>query len=396
MNNVTRGEATWKCLIVLGVLCLAGSAWAVDLPVPVKVNHIALPPTMVSGVSTVQIDDFSGWGGDTVAGKIGEALGDTTRGKHKDRVQRVDDGLRIDVFELVTDSASASIGGSVDVAEKVEDYQCREKKRDSEGNVVKDSEGDAIWVEVPGRKREVTVTIQWTMTSADDRVLAQDSFVSVKSDSRCGDARSNLKSREELATDGLYGAGYTVANTIAPKWAVDTVELMKNRTVRDQVKLANSGELGLAMCGLREVIAGDPYNVAAIYDLGLVHELNGWFDAAREYYQQAVSINSYRKAADGLERLSTRQEVVDTMQSAYGQAYSAGEPDYSTCPEIPEGRPVVTKKPTDLLSGPELGAPVVASLPKGMKLYVIDESGDLPKVQTADGAVGWVNPKHIK
>ena len=51
------------------------------------------------------------------------------------------------------------------------------------------------------------------------------------------------------------------------------------------------------------------------------------------------------------------------------------------------------QKAAELLDGP--GGLALAELPKGWKVYVVEE-GDLAKVVTLDGREGWVEAKRLK
>lgn len=390
---------THSCLIaaatVSASLCLVPSASAGILGPKVKVNRVVPPPNDVSGIASVEVASFSGYGGDALQGGVREALLADSRGDYNPKHPTLNEGFAVSAFEVVTSGGDARVGGSVDIAEKVEDYETTRSKRDSEGNVIKDSEGKPVKEKVPCKKREVTASVQWSVTDSGDRVVVQESTTTHASDSKCGDDRGNLESRDALADAALASVPWAVANSFAPRWEVHVADLSKDKSVKEPLALAKDDNLTLAMCGFREITATDPYNVDAIYNLGVMLEVSGWYDAAAEQYTKGVSVNSDKNSSDGLSRVRSRQAQLASLTSM-GQVWAESEPDFGACPELPAGRPVVVKKPADLLSAPELGSPALVSLPKGMKLYVTDEAGALYKVQTGDGAEGWIDPKLVK
>ena len=58
---------------------------------------------------------------------------------------------------------------------------------------------------------------------------------------------------------------------------------------------------------------------------------------------------------------------------------------------------MLVKKDATLWSARDPGAASkVADVPKGMKLYVVEETPEMYRVVTLDGTEGWVEPKLVK
>lgn len=394
-----RAQAT-ASLVVLALL-VPPTAEATGLfEVTEKVNVIVPPPDPVAGLRTIEIANFSGHDGDTLAGRVKQALLDENRGEAKGKFPSRADGFHVNVYEIVTSGADAKLTGKTEVEEKTEDYEAKQAKTDSKGNIVKDSKGDTVYEKVNCKRRNVTVSTQYSLTLASGEVKVNRTAAGSAGDSECGDDVKNLQSKDDLASEALASVPYAIANTFAPRWAVWSVDLSKDKSVKDYFKLAKDGEWGRAMCGFRSVLQTDPYNVDAVYDLGAMLELQGYNDAADEQYQKAIKLTGDKNATEGAARIAARKQQVATITSAYGLAEPPAEVDYSACGGSADGsgggRPTTLKKETALLGAPEAGAPAIANLPKNMRLTVLDDSGKLWKVQTPDGVEGWIDAKAAK
>jgi hypothetical protein len=430
--------------MLLTLSLLTATSLAAPLGPGVKVRRVSPPPTVLAGVSSVQVSTFKGYGGEGVASKLRQALQDENRssGRKADgsvvgdivqlggdvagaavgggvagslvsglvggvgqsagqavggKVQTVDNGLKPDVFEVVTSGADAAVSGSIAVSDKVETYQAKQAKRDKNGKIVKNSKGKTVYVTVDCKKRIVNTTVAWKVVGADSSVLGEKSFERRATDSKCGADRGKLASKDDLAKRTLSGLGKRIANEFAPAWTVTRLDYKRDKAVKESMKLARKGLVEQALCSVREVEKAEPYSVEAKLALGVYHESLGYVEQAAELYAKAAAINNDKNALKRQEQAEYRLTELETLANAYGTASTIEPTDYSFCPEIPDGRPVVVKRPTDLWSDREDGSPSkVAELPKGLKLYVTEETPSQVKVTTADGNEGWVNVKHVK
>ncbi len=384
----------------LATLFVVSPALAADLfEATEKVNVIVPAADTISGVRSVEVANFSGFEGDQVAASVRAALLDDNRGEAKGKFASRSDGFRVNVYEVVTTGADAKVSGKTDVEEETEDYKAKQAKKDSKGNTVKDSKGDTVYEEVSCKRRNVKTTTQYSFTLANGEVKSTGSLGGSASDSECGDDVKNLDSKDALASKALAGVGYGVANSVAPRWAVWSVDLSRDKSIKDSFKLAKDGEWERAMCGFRATLQTDAYNVDAMYNLGAMLELHGYNAQADEMYQKAIKTNGHKNATEGAARVAKRATQVAGMVAAYGFSAPPSTQDYAACGTTASGgagRPVELKKETALLGSPEAGAPSIATLPKNMRLVVLDETGKLWKVQTPDGVEGWVDAKAVK
>jgi len=424
---------------------LVASAVAAPLGPGIPIKVVVPPPEVLDGVSTLSVEPLTGPNGEAIAIEIEEALTDAERvveapgmasigqgllstatetgaaaaasavggglqGKLVGGITRaagamvaeeleveplvLDDGLTVAVFELVDSGADATLGGAIEVAEHKSTYKTEVPKTDSDGNVIKDSDGNTVMVEIPCAKREVTVSVRWQVDKGGDTVV-QKVDGRTASDARCGEDRSNLATKDALAAPLLGGWGPAVANQIAPGWALRRVPMIRDKTQKEELKLTRSDALMPAACGMRGLVAFDADDFEAVYNLGALLEGMGHYDAASQQYQHALALKSKKRVATAIDRVMQRTAEVQTLTEAYGVDYAIGEPDYSACPPLPEGRRTYVKKPATLYASAE-ATDAVGELPKKLKVFVTEELGDMVHVETVDGRQGYLEAKRVK
>ena len=102
-----------------------------------------------------------------------------------------------------------------------------------------------------------------------------------------------------------------------------------------------------------------------------------------------------KAAAQGQERAAARKAEVAAMVEGYGLTWAIGAPPLDACPAMPDGRPATVKKmAVDRLDAP--GGSPVDTLEKGDRVFVMEESGGMARVQLLDGSEGWVPVKQLK
>ncbi len=356
-------------MIPLVLVLLAAPARAANPLGPAFVVKQAVPPPeVVTGVRMLRIEPFAGTDAD-VAAQIRAALDDPERrltdaaaigaaavdvaadvgsqylgglvgggiqgklvqGVAKNTVTAVadglehdplvlDDGLTIDVFQVVDDGeADATLGGRVEVSASTENYTQKQPRRDKDGNVVKDADGKPVMVEVACKRRAVTVTVSWAIRggSGADGVIER-----TAGDARCGDQVDQLASADALAAPLMQGLGMPIVREIAPAWRVQRLPLVRTKAVKDALKALRADDWTGARCALEAAAAANPDDPDVQFDLGVALEAFGHHDAARARYaaaQQARDRKVYRKAA---ERLDARVAEVAAMTGGYGLTWT--------------------------------------------------------------------------
>lgn len=433
-------------LVVLLALTVGDVAFANAVGPGLAVRQVAAPSDPLAGVKTISVGTFTGTSGSTVAESIRAALQDPERtlpsgdlggmGKallgvalgsagelassaagaatggiatkatgtlvsgtsdvlmaqlDKDRIL-LDDGLSIAVFELVGSGGDATITGSIDVTSADENYKAKQVKVDSKGNVVKNSKGETEYVEVDCTKRTVNATVNWTITG---KASMTHSTSGSTSDSKCGSDKSKLASKDTLAVTAVGAPGATIVNTFAPAWRDLRIDMDKDKAIVEDLKLAKAGQPWMAACSIKRVLVDDSYNPIILYSMGGILEAMGHLSASGDYYGKAIAAKNHKGAAKSLARLKKRQSEVETLKSAFGMEYTVGEPDWDTCPNVPDGKKMMTKKGVELFSAASDGSKV-ATLPEGMAVYVVGEDGSMSHIALTDGTEGWLPTKFLK
>ncbi len=429
-------------VLTVFLITSAHAAGGTGAGVPVK--RIVPPEHVIEGVRSLQVNDFAGRGGTGIAMEIRAGLHDTERlatdaaavakeaakagadvasklagsavgggiqGKIVEGLTKnvatgiqdelevepviIDDGLKLDVFEVKTGDADGILSGSVTVRQETSDYTQKVARKDSDGNLVKDSEGKSVYDEIPCKRRKVDVEIAWSVSKGGQAVIGK-SFVKKNGDSRCGADVQYLASVDALADAVIPGTGTRIVRLIAPSWKVARLPMARDRTLKAELKLIRAGEHFKAMCGFRGLLSFDESHSAATLNLGVVEEALGYYDLAAEQYKQANALRPDKLRSKAVKRIATRVKNVDNMVAAYGLTWKIGDsPDFAACPPIPDGRRAFVKKETALMTAAK-GGDKILELAKGTAVFVLDESAATFRVALLDGTEGWIDSKRLK
>ncbi len=362
-------------------VALFGSALAAGPTGPgVTVKYVVPPTTLVKGVTTLEVQPFSGRRGEPIAAEIVAALADTERlatdaaavtkevlkqgkdvaadlaagavgggiqgalvknltktavGTAENRLDIeplvLDDGLRVDVFQVVPSGGSAKLTGTVKVSESTEDFKRTETKRDSNGNVVTNSDGKPMKIEVPCRRRSVVAQVNWRVASGGTEIAAK-SFERKGGDSRCGSEISKLASANDIADRALVGAGTGVVRRMAPSWKVKRLPLSKSKAVKSSLQLIRMEDWGGAFCAFYAAAQANPNDYASVHGHGVMLEAYGHFDAATAQLEAAQAIKSTKMSTKALERAVKHKVQVMTLVDTYGLTYAVPDaPDFTAC-----------------------------------------------------------------
>ena len=422
--------------MALPTMALAGKPMGAGI----AVKQVQAPGTIVAGVPSLSVPKIAGTGGDQVRKELLAGLADTERqvgmgtmgdvasgviqagaqvggqmlaskipvgGKivatatetvgglaagavEGDKLQ-LDDGLRIDVFEVKTSGGKGTLGGALKVTHKDESYEKEVDLKDKDGNVIKDENGVPLKTKVSCRRRNVTNTFTWSLDAGGDS-KASGKKSHTLSDDRCAEDIKNLKSVESLAKGAAYGLGNEVILDIMPSWHVFRVGMKRNKGTAMPIATVKEGDHMAAMCMFEHLKDGLPDDFAAPLSLGGLYEALGHHDLSIAAYTEAEGRKSTKLGRDGLERVTARKAEVAQMVDAYGLTWKITDPDLGACPARPEGHFAAAKKKVDLTV--DSGEPV--KVDKGTPFVVLSEDGGTVQVQLLDGTRGTVPAKLVK
>jgi len=211
---------------------------------------------------------------------------------------------------------------------------------------------------------------------------------------RKGSCANNLFGPQEIAQELLKECSAELASYIAPtfeavKFPIEKVEVAKE--IRDKEEEARKnleeGDVDDAYPFYNSLLADNPYTPELHYNLGVLNEVVGNFEAAGRFYQAASQLkrkeDRYQEAADRISGIVKYPAVWETM------------PEYVWTQDIPVEF-VELKNDCQIRMEPENGSEVIASVPKGVTLELLARDGSWCRVKLIDGKEGFVSNDDVK
>jgi hypothetical protein len=430
-------------LALLALLAAPGPAGAANpLGAGLNVIEVAAPPTLVEGVRKITVKPFTGTGGEAVAAELKAGFADTERqvgigtagdvaagvlklgsqiggqmiaskipglggkiasgaaeaagGMAAEAVRgdkiTLDDGLTVELYSVVSSGADATLSGQIKSAHQDKAYTKTETVTDKDGNVVKDSNGNAVTQEIACTRRTVTATVTWSLDRAKGGPAAQGELQRDAADDKCAPDQGKLASVESLTKAAVGGAGAAIVAQITPAWRSYRVGLKREPHLAAPLRAARDGRHADALCLFHHMTGLDPADGAAALNLGALHEALGHHDAALAAYEKAAATGGPAKmAAEGKERVGARKAEVAGMLKAYDLTWKVPPPDLAACPRLPEGRPALLKSDQKVsIDGAEV------ELEKGELVFVTAEADKTATVTLLDGRSAQLPAKALK
>jgi hypothetical protein len=325
-----------------------------------------------------------------------DGVGEAVAGLVADPV-RTAAGLVTTVFAVTNGEADATISGSSELTDAVEEFKAMRVVTDERGLPVFDGPVPQL-EEVDCRRRTVTLTISWSIASQGAGVLGAGEVPIKEVDTKCGEQQPKLASKEDLAKKAMAIAGVALANDFAPHWVTARLEMRRDKSLRGVMDLHRADDPKAALCASHIAALFAPETHEAVLAAGAFTEGLGYVADAKVLYEKAAAMNTKDKLAQQrVAGAGARLDEVAAMESTYGLRYATAEPLESLCPPLPTGRPAVVKRgaPVWESEGPEGGAEV-GKAEKGTKVIVTAEGGVRVAVTTADGVKGWIAVKDLK
>lgn len=209
-----------------------------------------------------------------------------------------------------------------------------------------------------------------------------------------GPCANNLFGAEEIAHELLKQSSAELAKYIAPtfeaeKFPIEKVPVAKDLESKEEEARKNleKGEVSDAYPFYNSLLADNPYTPELHYNLGVLNEVVGNFEAAGQYYQTASQLkrteNRYKEATDRIDGVMKYPAVWEGML-----VY-----------EWPKGVPgefVELKNDCQVHKDPGNGSEVIASVPKGVTLELLARDGNWCRVKLIDGKEGYVSKNDVK
>lgn len=304
---------------------------------------------------------------------------------------------------LVSDAQAAEIGQLLgvdvmiygDVSQSADDTRGYEKRRYNNQDYT---------VTCVTRK----VTISANMRLVDTRsgeILGTRRSSRTSSDKVCEGDNKELKSYGQLAGYCANGLAWEFTNMFNPWYALGEFELdkIKNKEFKDEAEVAAKAaeelEIDKAYAIYKKLYDSDPYNPKFLYNMGVLYEVAGSFDKAKEMYEGAAMLKDEKHYKEAVERIGYRARLMPFYASLdmaiVPYDFEAAAADKSLTAKKVEVKGSGSDR-VDVYTQPSTSSEVAAKVPGGIQLEVIEDAGDFYLVKLLGGKQGYINKDDAK
>ncbi len=147
----------------------------------------------------------------------------------------------------------------------------------------------------------VTLNMTFSVVRADGTLVASNSRNTTQSGYVPGSTTVDV-----LVHDGAEELTRGFVQDIVSRTISESIELDDAGPLKEPVKLATDGDLPAAKAGFEALVVRDPNLAGAHYDLGVLAEVSGQFDLARQLYAKAASLSPKALYVDATPKLERR------------------------------------------------------------------------------------------
>ena len=303
---------------------------------------------------------------------------------------------------LIDENQAASLGKGLGVDAIVIGTVAASSK--DEHDTRKDYEGKSLYCTT--RKASVSVHLRIVDVST-HAILGTKEASYENKDDQCGSDVSKLETAAALIGGCLQElANHDLADYIAPKFELNKfdfkdIDVKEYREIgRKAERAIDDGKLDNAYLFYASIVKEDTYNDAAYFDMGVLNEVVGNYQDALDNYQKALGIrqdDDYAKAVDHCKKANEFNQVLTGMGVAIEKhVFSVSEAQMASATAERIKLRGDRGDRIELRQTAEDAGVLVAKVPGGIELEVVERSGDWIKVKTFDGKVGFVNKKDLR
>ena len=331
----------------------------------------------------------------------------------RQRMDQLLEELKLGQSGLVDESQAAQVGqllgvdaiitGQINIAVKESwDTETRTKTKGSGKN--KTEEKKEVWC----NKRVATVTATIRLVNVKTGQLFGTREASNKQELKhCEDERSSAMAPADQTVDLCLKAIATeLIDYFMPRFQQQKFEFARIEgkefkrpadTARESI---NNYDLHTAFINYSAILEQDPYNHAAIFNLGVLHEVVGNYDLAVEKYRTAAGLVSreekYRKA---LQRVEKQRLYWEELK---GLGLELKEYDFSFTEEQVSStlsRRIringLGSERIPLYEKPDTGSKVLVRVPGGIELETLSFAGEWYQVRLLDGRLAYIREQEV-
>ena len=319
----------------------------------------------------------------------------------RSQFQKVLDELQLGQSGVVNEATAAQVGqvlgvdamliGGVNVA--VEKRWIKEVREDKQ----------KVKYEVDCEKliANVSATVRFVKVETGQVIGSKDSRRKFEQKKCRGEYGSDLATPEAAVDLCLSVIARELVDYFAPRFQEQKIEFAKiegdefKRSVEMAKRAIEDYDLNTAYLQLAAIADQDPYNDAAIYNLGALHEIVGNFNKAKEQYTLAFNLKSKEgKYRDALKRITRQTDYWDKLNALgialqeYQFTASSEEMAVATSARVETKGPRATRHEIKADANP--GSATVARVPGEIELQLLETVSGWYKVKLPDGKEGFL------
>jgi hypothetical protein len=306
----------------------------------------------------------------------------------------VDENQAVQVGKML--GADAIITGAVNVA--VSDDWVKEKRT---------TKNKTTEVNCRQRNAKVTATIRISRVETTELLGSKDAN-NTQAIKKCdGDYGGAMPPAEATVDICLKAVADDLVDYFVPKFDQQKFEFAKvegddfKRFVEQAKDALDAYDINNAYLQYAAIVERDPYNHAALYNLGVLFEIVGSYEKAAKQYEMSRKLKSqeeryvkaYSRSSQGLQ-LEKLFRTLGVMTEEYDFGISQEQMQSATSKKI-----IINGKSTDrweVKAGPDINSETLVRVPGEIELEVVDSGGDWYKIKLLDGREGYFLKKNAR
>ncbi|MGH7493783.1 MAG: CsgG/HfaB family protein [bacterium] len=246
----------------------------------------------------------------------------------------------------------------------------------------------------------VSATVRFVRVQTGEVIGSKDSRQK-NEDKQCKGDYGTLTTPEAAVDNCLGAIARELVNYFAPRFQEQKIEFAKiegeeyKRSVDVAKRALEDYDLNTAYVQVAAIAEQDPYNDAAIYNLGALHEIVGNYQKARAQYTAAFNLRSKEgKYRDALKRITRQTDYWDKLNALgivleeYQFQASSEEMAVASSARVETKGPRATRHEIKIDTNPS--SETVARVPGEVELQLLETVSGWYKVRLPDGKEGFL------
>ena len=254
--------------------------------------------------------------------------------------------------------------------------------------------------QVKCQNRTVTVSANLRLVDTETgEILGTRSTGRTRTTKWCEGDKGAIGTVGQLAATCANGVAWEFANLISPWYGFGEFELEKIKVkeykdeAEDAAKAAEELEIERAYAIYKKLYDADSYNPQFLYNMGIIYEVTGDFEKAKEMYDGAVMLKDEKDYKEAAERIAGRMPLISFYESI-GTPIELYDFEAAASDASLLAKKITVKggsdERIDVYEQPDDNSEVAAKVPGGIQFEVVEESGDYYLVKLLGGKQGYI------